>query len=140
MLDDDLRRIMAQPWTMTSSDGQLVVPDGSVVHPRAYGPFPRRIRRYVMENKVTSLEQAIRSMSGLPAAVFRLRDRGLIRAGSVADIVVFDLETFTDLATFEQPHQYSTGVRHVLVNGQLALTEGRLTDVRAGRVLVRTSR
>ena len=138
MSEDDLMRLMAQPWTMTSSDGQLVVPDGSVIHPRAYGPFPRRIRRYVLEKKVTTLEEAIRSMSGLPAVVFRLRDRGLIRAGSIADLVVFDFATMADRATYEEPHQYSTGVRDVGVNGPLAWTEGKLTSARAGRVLRRT--
>ena len=83
------------------------------------------------------LEDAIRSMTGLTATVFRLRDRGFIRPGAFADIVVFDPATITDRATYEEPHQYSTGVRHVLVNGKRALTDGDPTESRSGRVLNR---
>lgn len=137
MQEDDIRRLMAQPWTMTSSDGQLVVPGEANAHPRAYGPFPRKLRRYVLDGKVMSLEEAIRSMTGLTATVFRLRDRGYIRPGAYADIVIFDATSIADRATYEEPHQYSTGVRHVLLNGKVALADGEPTALRSGRVLTR---
>ena len=137
MSDEDVRRLMVQPWTMTSSDGKLVEPGEGNTHPRSYGPFPRKLRRYVLEAKVLTLEQAIRSMTGLPAAVFRLRDRGYVRVGAYADLVVFDPAAIADLATYEEPHQLSTGVRYVVVNGVLALSSGQITKARAGRVLNR---
>jgi N-acyl-D-amino-acid deacylase len=137
MNDDDIRRLMAQPWTMASSDGQLVEPGEANTHPRSYGPFPRKLRRYIIDGNVTTLEEAIRSMTGLTATVFRLRDRGYIRCGAYADVVVFDPATISDRATYEAPHQFSTGIRHVFVNGKLALTDGEMTNLRAGRVLKR---
>jgi N-acyl-D-aspartate/D-glutamate deacylase len=137
MSDEDLRRLMIQPWTMTSSDGQLVQPGEGNTHPRSYGPFPRKLRRYVLEQKAMGLEDAIRSMTGLTATVFRVRDRGFLRAGAYADLVLFDPATIADRATYEDPHQYSTGVRYVLVNGKLAFSDGRNTKARAGRVLHR---
>ncbi|MBL9211213.1 MAG: amidohydrolase family protein [Opitutaceae bacterium] len=137
MDERDLKAFMAQPWTMTSSDGELVALGEGVPHPRSYGPYPRKLRRYVLEEKVLPLEQAIHSMTGLPAAVFRVQDRGAIRPGAFADVVVFDLATIRDRATYEQPHQYAEGVSHVFVNGRAALASGNLTPVRAGRVLVR---
>lgn len=137
MDERDLRAFMTQPWAMTCSDGELVGPGEGVPHPRSYGPFPRKIRRYVIEEKIITLEQAIHSMTGLPATVFRLRDRGAIRIGAVADIIVFDLATVRDRATYTQPHQLSEGMQQVFVNGRLSLVDGRLTDARAGRVLSR---
>lgn len=138
MQEADIRRFMVQPWTMTCSDGDLVAVGDGVPHPRSYGPFPRKIRRYVVETPVLTLERAVHSMTGLPAAVMRVADRGVIREGAWADLVVFELETLADKATYEQPHQLSTGVRHVLVNGIEALSDGRVTGQRAGRVLSRT--
>jgi N-acyl-D-aspartate/D-glutamate deacylase len=110
-----------------------------VPHPRNYGTFPRKIRQYVLEEKVIGLADAIRSMSSLPATVFGLPGRGVMRPGAVADLVVFDLETLTDRATYRQPHQLSEGMVHVLVNGHLALEEGVETGVLAGKVLSRTA-
>jgi N-acyl-D-amino-acid deacylase len=137
MDERDLRAFMVQPWTMTCSDGELVVMGEGVPHPRSYGPYPRKIRRYVVEENVLTLERAIHSMTGLPAAVFRVRDRGVIRPGAFADVVIFDLAAIRDRATYEQPHQLSEGMRYVFVNGQAALAEGQLTDLRPGRVLTR---
>lgn len=133
----DIRAFMAQPWTLTSSDGELVALGEGVTHPRSYGPYPRKLRRYVIEEKVLTLEQAIHSMCGLPASVFRVRDRGAIRAGAYADVVVFDLAAVRDRATYEQPHQLSEGIRFVFVNGGAALVDGRTAESRHGRVLTR---
>lgn len=135
--EKDIRTFMVQPWTMTCSDGELVAPGEGVPHPRSYGPFPRKIRRYVVEEKLLTLEQAIHSMTGLPAAVFRARDRGVIRPGAFADVIVFDLAAVRDRATYEQPHQLSEGMRHVFVNGRASLRDGRITENRNGRVLAR---
>jgi len=137
MDEDDIANLMRQPWTMTSSDGTLVEMGSGVPHPRAYGTFPRKIRRYVLEKNVVSLEEAIRSMTSLPATVVRLRDRGVIRPGAYADIVVFDLARIRDTATYEEPHQLAEGMVHVLVNGRLAIDDGRFTEPLHGRVLSR---
>jgi N-acyl-D-amino-acid deacylase len=137
MREDDIRAFMVQPWMMTSSDGDLVPMGEGVPHPRSYGAFPRKLRRYVVEENVVTLEQAIHSMTGLPATVLRVRDRGVIRPGAYADLVIFDLAAVRDRATYEQPHQLSEGMRHVFVNGLSALTDGHVTKVRAGRVLRR---
>jgi N-acyl-D-amino-acid deacylase len=137
MDERDIRAFMTQPWTMTCSDGELVGPGEGVPHPRSYGPFPRKIRRYVLDEKVVSLEQAVHSMTGLPATVFRVRDRGVLRPGTVADIAIFDLAAVRDRATYTQPHQLSEGMRFVFVNGRLALADGKVTATRAGHVLTR---
>nr|NIP60357.1 amidohydrolase family protein [Gemmatimonadota bacterium]NIR80776.1 amidohydrolase family protein [Gemmatimonadota bacterium]NIT90296.1 amidohydrolase family protein [Gemmatimonadota bacterium]NIU33376.1 amidohydrolase family protein [Gemmatimonadota bacterium]NIU37665.1 amidohydrolase family protein [Gemmatimonadota bacterium] len=138
MHEDDVRTLMDQPWTMTSSDGGLPEWQVGVPHPRSYGAFPRKIRRYALEEGVVELEAAIRSMTSLPAAVFRIRDRGRIEAGSYADVVVFDLQRLRDVATFTEPHQLSRGMVHVFVNGEGVVRDGTFTDERAGRVLRRT--
>ncbi len=137
MDERDLRAFMVQPWTMTSSDGELVAFGEGVPHPRSYGPYPRKLRRYVFDEALLPLERAIHSMSGLPAAVFRIRDRGTLRAGAFADLAVFDPAAVRDRATYEQPHQYAEGVTDVVVNGRVALRSGRLLAGRAGRVLIR---
>lgn len=135
MNEEDMRLIMKQPWVATASDGSSQVPATTVPHPRSYGTFPRKIGRYGLEEKVVSLEQAIRSASGLPADILRLPERGYLKAGYFADVVVLDPQTFRDRATFDRPHQYSTGVRYLFVNGKLAIDQGRYTGVLAGRVL-----
>jgi N-acyl-D-aspartate/D-glutamate deacylase len=133
----DIATFMRQPWTMTASDGDLVAMGEGVPHPRAYGTFPRKIRKYVVEERVVDLASAVRSMTSLPATVFRVADRGVLRAGAFADVVVFDLARLRDRATYERPHQLAEGVVTVLVNGRVALDGGRVTDTRAGRVLAR---
>jgi len=133
----DVRTLMVQPWTMTASDGGLPVFGAGRPHPRSYGTFPRKIRKYVLEEGAVGLADAIRAMTSLPATVFRIRDRGVLRFGVYADIVVFDLERLTDRATYTDPHQYSEGVVHVLVNGRIAVRDGELTGRNAGEVLHR---
>lgn len=135
MHDDDVETLMAQPWTMTSSDGDLVPWMEGVPHPRSYGAFPRKIRLYVKEKGVVTLEHAIRSMTSLPATVFDLEDRGVLREGAAADIAVFDLEGIVDSAEYTAPHQLAEGMVHVLVNGAAAIRDGEFVGARAGRVL-----
>ena len=135
MSEDDIRAIMRQPWTMTSSDGALSLPGEGVPHPRNNGAFARKLGVYVRERKVLTLDQAIVSMTSLPAEVFGLKDRGVIRVGAVADIAVFDPAKIVDRATYEHPHQLATGMSFVLVNGQVAWKDGKGTGARAGVVL-----
>jgi N-acyl-D-aspartate/D-glutamate deacylase len=104
-------------------------------HPRAFGTFPRILGRYVREQRALRLEQAIRKFTSIPAERFGLRERGLLREGYFADVTVFDPETVSDRATFEDPAQPSVGIRYVLVNGQLTLDDGILTAARPGRPL-----
>lgn len=133
----DIRTFMTQPWTMTSSDGDLEPWMEGVPHPRSYGAFSRKIAHYVKEEGVVSLPFAIRSMTSLPAQVYRLPGRGLLREGMVGDVVVFDLERVEDKATFTEPHQLSEGMVHVFVNGRAAVRDGEFTGVLAGRTLVK---
>ena len=137
MDDDDIELLMSQPWTMTASDGGLVEMGSGVPHPRAYGTFPRKLRTYALERNVVGLEQAVRSMTSLPATVMNVRDRGVLREGAYADIVVFDLARVRDLATYQDPHQLAEGMVHVLVNGHLAIDDGAFSDTLYGRVLSR---
>jgi N-acyl-D-amino-acid deacylase len=137
MSDEDVRALMVQPWTMTSSDGDLVPWQEGVPHPRSYGAFSRKIRKYVVEDHVVDLPMAIHSMTGLPADVFNVPNRGLLEVGKAADIAVFDLDRINDPATFTEPHQLSEGMVHVLVNGVAAIRDGEFTDERPGVVLRR---
>lgn len=137
MDERDVQLLMAQPWTMTASDGDLPEWGSGVPHPRSYGSFPRKLRTYVVEQQVLPLEAAIRSMTGLPASVYRMSDRGRILPGMAADLVVFDLDRVRDPATFTEPHQLSEGMVHVLVNGVSAVEAGDFTGERPGRVLRR---
>lgn len=137
MLERDVERFMKQPWTMTCSDGDLVRMGEGVPHPRAYGAFPRKVRRYALDRQVISLEHAIRSMTSLPATVFHLEDRGVVRTGAFADLVVFDPRELRDLATYQQPHQLSQGMVYVLVNGKLAVDDRKFTGGKYGVVLSR---
>jgi N-acyl-D-aspartate/D-glutamate deacylase len=139
MLESDIANLMRQPWTMTASDGSLVPMNQGVPHPRGYGTFPRKIRKYVREEGVVDLAAAIRSMTSLPATVFRVADRGVLEVGKIADIVVFDLDGLTDLATYEEPHQLAEGVVHLLVNGKFAILDGVIDEKELhGMVLTRT--
>jgi N-acyl-D-aspartate/D-glutamate deacylase len=138
--EDDVRRIMQHPFTMISSDGGLGVLDHGHPHPRNYGAFPRVLGRYVRELKVLTLEEAIRKMTSLPAWRFGLLERGRIAEGAIADITVFDPVRIRDRATYEDPHQFSVGVEHVLVNGQIVLRSAALTGAKPGRVLRRSPR
>ncbi len=135
MHDDDIATLMQQPWTMTCSDGSITQMGQGVPHPRWYGSFPRKIRKYVIEEDVIDLPMAIRSMTSLSAAVMGLPDRGLLAPGMVADVVIFDLARITDKATYTDPHQLSEGMVHVLVNGVFSVENGEFTDAMSGRVL-----
>jgi N-acyl-D-amino-acid deacylase len=137
MLDEDIERLMRQPWTMTSSDGALIAFGSGMPHPRGNGAFSRKIRKYVVEDHALGLPAAIRSMTSLPATVFNLPDRGVLRPGAFADVVVFDLARVYDKATYENPHQMSEGMVDVLVNGKFAIRDSRFTSTHDGRVLRR---
>lgn len=137
MSEVDIRQIMTRPYTMTSSDGGLTLPTEGVPHPRNYGAFPRRLGVYVRERQVTDLEFAVRAMTSLPAAVFGMTDRGMIRPGAAADVVIFDPARIRDTATYADPHRLAEGVSCVLVNGVVVLDGGRFTGALPGRVLRR---
>ena len=137
MDDDDIERLMRQPWTMTASDGALVAPGDGVPHPRGNGAFSRKLRKYVVEEGVVALPSAIRSMTSLPSTVYRMPDRGWLRPGAAADVVIFDLARVRDQATYEDPHRIAEGMVHVLVNGRFAIRDGQFTDAKAGQVLRR---
>ncbi len=135
MNDDDVRLFMKEPWVATASDGSAMLPGKTAPHPRSYGTFPRKIGRYGIQDEDISLQQAIRSSSGLPADILKLPERGYLKVGYYADIVVFDPKTFRDKATYDSPHQYASGVRYLFVNGRLTIDDGKATDALAGRVL-----
>jgi N-acyl-D-amino-acid deacylase len=135
MSEIDIEAFSAQPWTATSSDASIALPGDGPVHARFYGTFPRKIRHYALERGVISLEDAVRASTSLPAQILGLRDRGMIREGFHADLVVFDLETIEDTATFFEPHQYADGIDFVLVNGEFIVDKGEFTWERPGRVL-----
>jgi len=135
MSEEDVRLYMKQPFVATASDGSSQVAGDTVPHPRSYGTFPRKIGRYSIDDGILPLEQAIRSASGLPADILRLSDRGYLKPGYFADIVVFDPKTYRDRATFEKPHQEATGVRFLFVNGERVIDNGKYLDVLAGRPL-----
>jgi N-acyl-D-amino-acid deacylase len=137
MVDEDIERLMRQPWTMTASDGALAAFGAGVPHPRGNGAFARKLHRYVVEDGVVDLAAAVRSMTSLPATVYNLTDRGVLRPGAFADVVVFDLATVRDRATYENPHQMAEGMVHVLVNGRFAVRDGKFTTDPGGRVLRR---
>lgn len=135
MHEDDVARFMKQSWMMTSSDGGLVEMGIGVVHPRNYGSFPRKISTYVKEKRTVDLEFAIRSMTSLPASVFNLHNRGMIRSGQIADITIFDLEKTQDYATFDDPHQLSEGIEYVLIGGKFAMKGSEFQQELVGKVL-----
>jgi N-acyl-D-aspartate/D-glutamate deacylase len=137
MSEADIRQIMTRPFTMASSDGGLMLPTEGRPHPRDYGAFARRLAVYVRDQQVVELEFAIRSMTTLPASVFSLGDRGILRAGAAADLVVFGLSPLRDAATYAEPHQLAEGMSYVLVNGVVVLEDGTFTDALPGRVLRR---
>ena len=138
VLDEgDVRRIMTAPFTMIASDGRLSRPGDGHPHPRAYGTFPRVLGEYVRNQKLLPLETAVHKMTQMPAKRLGLTDRGVLREGAVADVVIFDANTVKDQATFTEPHQYPVGIETVIVNGSVAVEGGKATGVRAGRVVTR---
>ena len=138
MQEEDVRMAMRLPWVATASDGGAKLPSADRPHPRSFGTFPRKIGRYAKELNMLSMTVAVRSASGLPADIIGLQDRGYLRAELVADITVFDPETFLDTATFEEPYHTPTGLKYVLVAGIPAVYEGQATGALAGRALRKT--
>jgi N-acyl-D-amino-acid deacylase len=130
---------LQQPWVSFDNDSSGTSPEGILgqehPHPRAYGTFPRIQRKYVREEKKLTLEDAIRKCSALPAQRMRLTDRGVLKTGMWADVVIFDPSTIHDLATFENPNQLSQGMDYVLVNGVSVIDQGKMTGALPGRVL-----
>lgn len=137
MYEDDVRLAMKAAWVATASDGGARIPDGDQPHPRSFGTFTRKLGRYAVREKVVSLAHAVRSSSGLPADILGLQDRGYVRPGQIADLVVFAPEELLDRATFDEPYAYSSGVRHVFVRGVPAIYAGTPTGALAGRALRR---
>jgi N-acyl-D-amino-acid deacylase len=137
MSEIDIEAFSAQPWTATSSDASIALPEDGPVHARFYGTFPRKIRHYALERQVISLEDAVRASTSLTAQILGLRDRGMIREGFHADLVVFDPETIKDTATFFEPHQYADGIEYVLVNGAFVVENGELTWKKSGVVITK---
>jgi N-acyl-D-amino-acid deacylase len=135
MDESDLTRIMQYPFNMIASDAGIARYGSGMPHPRAYGTNARVLGRYVREQKVIRLEEAIRRMTSLPAQKFNLRDRGLLREGLAADIVVFDEATVGDAATYSAPHAYAKGFSYVIVNGEVTVDNGKHTGARSGKVL-----
>ncbi len=135
MSEDDIERIMRQPWTMTCTDGDLVTMGEGKPHPRAYGAFARKLKRYVVERHTIDIATAVRSMTSMPATVFGLKDRGQLRPGAFADVLIFDLSKVNDAATYVDPHQLSEGMNDILVNGELVRREGKFVNTLPGRVL-----
>lgn len=135
--EDNLRRFLALPWVSYCSDSPSIAPEGvflkSSVHPRAYGSFARLLGRYVREQKILKLEDAIRKLAALPAQNLKVDRRGMLKKGYFADVVVFDPQKIEDHATFDQPHQYATGMVHVFVNGRQVLKNGEHTGAKPGR-------
>jgi len=135
LVEDDVERIMKHPRVMHASDGATIEFGKAKPHPRSYGTFPRVLGRYVREKKVIRLEEAIRKMTSLPARRLNLRHRGILKPGMWADVVVFDPETVIDNATWQEPHQYPSGILYVVVNGELVIDNEEWTGQFPGMVL-----
>ncbi|HEY5491352.1 MAG TPA: D-aminoacylase [Gemmatimonadaceae bacterium] len=139
MSEPDVALALQQPWTSVDNDSQGTAPDGVLAtehpHPRAYGTFPRILRKYVREEHKLTLEDAIRKFSALPAQRMRLTDRGVLKQGMWADVVVFNPDSVRDVATFENPNQLSIGMQFVLVNGVPVIADGKMTDALPGKVV-----
>ena len=140
MCEDDVCTVLRHPVSMIGTDASAVAPHGVLgkgkPHPRSYGSFPRVLGKYVREERILTLENAIRKMTSLPAQKLGLRDRGIIREGMRADITIFNPETVTDRTTYQNPHQYPDGIEYVIVNGKIAVREREHTGELAGRVML----
>jgi N-acyl-D-amino-acid deacylase len=139
MTEQNIKKELRQPWVSLGSDASSMTvpedPSESLTHPRAYGNFARLLGKYVREEKVISLQEAVRRLSGLPATNLGLDHRGFIKKGYFADLAIFDPKTIADKATYEQPHQYAVGMKHVFVNGVQVLKDGEHTGAKPGRAL-----
>ncbi|MFC2158759.1 amidohydrolase family protein [Acidobacteriota bacterium] len=132
MNESDLEFFMTKDYVSTGSDGTVQLPGMNFSHPRSYGTFIRKIRKYAIEKNLISLEFAIRAATALPSEVLNLSDRGRLKENHAADIIIFDLEQITDKATYQAPHEFSEGIRHLLINGEYVIKNGRLTNTLAG--------
>ena len=139
MAEDDVKTIMKHPRTIIASDGRAVADYGELhkgcPHPRYYGTFPRVLGKYVRDEKVFSLETAIKKMTSMPAEIMGLKTRGTLAPKMVADITVFDPETVSDMATFESPHQYPTGIEYVMIAGEIIIDHGRHSNKMEGNII-----
>jgi N-acyl-D-amino-acid deacylase len=135
MNEDDVRHFVKYPFNMVGADAGVIVFGRGMPHPRGYGSNARILAKYVRDEKLVSLEEMIRRMTSLAAQKFQLKDRGLLKEGLAADIVIFDEKEVTDKATFENPHQFSAGFHFVLVNGQLVIENGKHTGTKSGVTL-----
>ena len=135
MSEEDIKRIMKYPFDMFASDATIRVLGAGVPHPRGYGTNARVLAKYSRDEKVLSLEEAIRRMTSLPAQKFQLHDRGLLKEGFAADIVLFDEQEVSDVSTYENPHAYSKGFHFVIVNGQLTVDNEKHIGTSAGMAL-----
>jgi N-acyl-D-amino-acid deacylase len=137
MSEQDVEAFMRQRWVMTTTDGGLPPFGVTSEHPRAYGAFPRKLRNYVLDKPVISMQQAIHAATGLPAQIYAIPDRGALRSGAFADVIVFDPATVRDMSTYEAPHAYAVGMDYVFVNGRAAIAQGKPVSDRFGRLLLR---
>ena len=139
MSEPDVALALQQPWVSVDNDSQGTAPDGILgkehPHPRAYGTFPRILRKYVREEHKLTLEDAIRKFTALPAQRMRLADRGVLKQGMWADAVIFDPDSIRDLATFDNPNQLAVGMSYVFVNGVPVIAEGKMTNALPGKVV-----
>ena len=139
MSEDNIAKQLAKPWVSVGSDAASQAPEGAFLksqpHPRAYGTFARVLGKYVRDDKVISLAEAVRRMTSLPSSNLRIARRGTLAAGYHADVVIFDPATVADRATFDKPQQYAVGVQHVFVNGVQVLRDGVHTNAKSGRVV-----
>ena len=141
MSEENLQKIYQKDYVMVGSDSAVWDIEGPLgegkPHPRGFGTFPRVLKKYVFEQKVLSLEQAVRKMTGQPAAKLGLKDRGLIKEGYKADLVILNQETVSDRATYENPHQFPAGISHVMVNGRWAIRDTIATGIFPGKVILK---
>jgi N-acyl-D-amino-acid deacylase len=139
MNEEDVKRVMQSPYGMVGSDGSAIAPTGiwenNVPHPRLYGTFPRVLGHYARDERVISLQEAVRKMTGAPAQKLGLKERGLLREGYKADITVFNPKTVKDIASFNDPQQYPAGIPYVIVNGKIVIKDGEHTGVLPGKAL-----
>ena len=139
MSEENVRKLVKTPWISFDSDASSLAPAGlflkSNPHPRAYGNFARLLGKYTRDEKIIPMEEAIRRLSSFPAETLHIKNRGFLKPGYFADVVVFDPKTISDHATFDKPHQYSTGVTHVWVNGTQVIASGEHTGAKPGRVV-----
>ncbi|OQX95004.1 hypothetical protein B6I21_07700 [candidate division KSB1 bacterium 4572_119] len=135
MADEDVAEIMKVPYSMIASDGKIEIPGVEVPHPRAYGTFPRVLAKYVRDEGVLTLSDAVRKMTSLPAQAMGFYDRGVLKEGCYADVVVFDLDNIKDTATFQNPHQYPEGINYIIVNGKVAVESNVIINDESGKVI-----